>query len=155
MQAKNKILVVDDNLTNNEIIQEILSEDYDLRITTTGEEALKIATDFRPDLVLLDIMMPGMNGYEVCRRLRASSNLMHTKIILVSAKKMTSERIEGYKAGADDYIIKPFDEDEFRAKVNVYLRLKSIEEIDLLRRNFTTTVAHEMRNPMHVVTTRV
>ena len=151
MQPKKKILTVDDNPFNNEIIQEILSDDYDLQMATTGEEALKIATDFRPDLILLDIMMPGMNGYEVCRRLRDSSNFIYTKIILVSAKKMTSERLEGYEAGADDYITKPFDSDEFRAKVHVYLRLKHIEEIDQIRRDFTTTVTHEMRTPMNVV----
>jgi two-component system sensor histidine kinase/response regulator len=151
MQQKKKILVVDDNPTNNEIVQEILEDDYDLKIAITGEEALKIASDFRPDLVLLDIKLPGMNGYDVCRKLRASSNLMYTKIIMVSAKKMTSERLDGYKAGSDDYITKPFDEDEFRAKINVYLRLKHIEEIDQLRRDFITKVTHEMRTPMNVV----
>jgi signal transduction histidine kinase len=151
MQEKSKILAVDDNPFNNEIVQEILSDDYDLQMATTGEQALKIATDFRPDLILLDIMMPGMDGYEVCRRLRASSNLIYTKIILVSAKKMTSERLKGYEAGADDYITKPFDNDEFLAKVRVYLRLKHIEEIEQLRRDFTTTVTHEMRTPMNVV----
>jgi signal transduction histidine kinase len=151
VQNKSKILAVDDNPTNNEIIQEMLSEDYDLRIATTGEEALEVATDFRPDLILLDIMMPGMDGYEVCRRLRASSNLKYTKVILVSAKSMTSERLEGYEAGADDYIAKPFDDDEFRAKVDVYLRLKHTEEIDQMRRDFTTTVTHEMRTPMNVI----
>jgi two-component system sensor histidine kinase/response regulator len=151
MQQKKKILVVDDNPTNNEIVQEILKDDYDLKIATTGEEALKVASDFRPDLVLLDIKLPGMNGYDVCRQLRASSNLMYTKIIMVSAKKMTSERLDGYKAGSDDYITKPFDEDEFRAKINVYLRLKHIEEIDQLRQDFITKVTHEMRTPMNVV----
>jgi len=151
MQPRKKILTVDDNPSNNEIVQEILSDDYDLQMASTGEEALKIATDFRPDLILLDIIMPGMDGYEVCRRLRACSNLMYTKIILVSAKKMISERLEGYEAGADDFITKPFDNDEFQAKVRIYLRLKHIEEIDQIRRDFTTTVTHEMRTPMNVV----
>ena len=151
VQNKSKILAVDDNPTNNEIIQEMLSEDYDLQIATTGEEALKVAADFRPDLVLLDIMMPGIDGYEVCRRLRASSNLKYTKIILVSAKSMTSERLEGYEAGADDYIAKPFDDDEFRAKVKVYLRLKHIEEMDQMRLDFSATVTHEMGTPLNVI----
>jgi signal transduction histidine kinase len=151
MSAKSKILIVDDNPANNEIVQEILSDDYRLRMAATGEQALNIAADFRPDLILLDIMMPGMNGYEVCRRLRADPNLVYTKIILVSAKALTAERLEGYQAGADDYIVKPFDQDEFLAKVKVYLRLKNIEEIDRLRRNFTTTVTHEMRTPMAVI----
>jgi len=151
MLQKKKILIVDDNQSSIEIFQEILSDDYDLQMATTGEEALKIATDFRPDLILLDILLPGIDGYEVCRRLRGSSNLMYTKIIMISAKKMTSERLEGYEAGADDYITKPFYQDELLAKVNVYLRLKHVEQIDQMRRDFTATVTHEMRNPMSVV----
>jgi signal transduction histidine kinase len=151
MLSKKKILIVDDNQSSIEIFQEILSDDYDLQTATTGEEALKIATDFRPDLILLDILLPGIDGYEVCRRLRGGSNLMYTKIIMISAKKMTSERLEGYEAGADDYITKPFYQDELLAKVNVYLRLKHVEQIDQMRRDFTATVTHEMRNPMSVV----
>jgi len=70
-------------------------------------------------------MMPGMNGYEVCQRLREHCTLKYTKIIMVSAKATVSERLEGYKAGADDYITKPFDGDEFQAKVRVYARLSA------------------------------
>ena len=133
VQNKSKILAVDDNPTNNEIIQEMLSEDYDLQIATTGEEALKVAADFRPDLVLLDIMMPGIDGYEVCRRLRASSNLKYTKIILVSAKPMTSERLEGYEAGADDYIAKPFRPKEVIARVKALLRRHHRDEDETIQ----------------------
>jgi DNA-binding response OmpR family regulator len=133
-------LAVDDNPVNIEIIEALLDEDHNLITATTGEEALKIAPDFRPDLILLDIMMPGMNGYEVCRRLRANSNLMYTKIILVSAKIMTPERLEGYEAGADDYITKPFDEDEFLAKVRVYLRLSTLEEVECLNKKLQSAI---------------
>lgn len=117
MQVKKKILAVDDDTNNIAIMEELLGGDYDLKTATTGEQALEIAQDFRPEIILLDIMMPGMNGYEVCRRLREHCTLKHTKIIVVSAKATVSERLEGYKAGADDYITKPFDGDEFLAKV--------------------------------------
>ena len=73
-----KILVVDDNPLNIEIVREVLEEDYNLKTVTTGREALEIATDFQPDIVLLDIMMPGMDGYEVCRQLRANTTFRDT-----------------------------------------------------------------------------
>jgi len=125
MQVKKKILAVDDDPNNIALVEELLGDDYDLRMATTGEEALEIALDFRPDIILLDIMMPGMNGYEVCQRLRERCTLKYTKIIMVSAKAAVSEWFEGYKAGADDYITKPFDGDEFQAKLRVYLRLSA------------------------------
>ena len=151
MQAKKRILVVDDDTNSIAIAEELLGGDYNLKTAATGEEALEIALDFIPDLILLDVIMPGIDGYEVCRQIRSNKTLQYTKIIMVSAKAMTTERLEGYKVGADDYIIKPFDEDELLAKVRVYLRLKSVEELDQLRRQFTSTVTHEMRTPMTIV----
>ena len=126
MQEKNKILAVDDKPINLAVIAELLESQYDLRTVSAGMDALKVAREFLPDIILLDIMMPGMDGYEVCRRLRADSTLRHTKIIIVSAKAMISERLKGYQAGADDYVIKPFNEDELLAKIRVYLRLTPI-----------------------------
>lgn len=126
MQPKKKILVVDDNLFNIEIVREVLEEDYDLETATTGREALEIATDFQPDIVLLDIMMPGMNGYEVCRRLRANSTFRDTTVVMVSAKGMLEEKVAGYEVGADDYITKPFKEDGLRESVEFWLRTSVI-----------------------------
>ncbi len=140
MQKQDKILAVDDNVLNIEIIQEALGDGYNLRTATTGEEALEIAVDFQPDVVLLDIMMPGIDGYEVCRQIRADSVLRSTKIIMLSAKAMTSERLKGYETGADDYIVKPFDSDELLAKVRVYLRLSTLEEVECLNQKLQSAV---------------
>ncbi|MBL7184796.1 MAG: hybrid sensor histidine kinase/response regulator [Phycisphaerae bacterium] len=150
MQAQGKILTVDDDPNNITIVEELLDDDYDLKTANTGEQALEIAQDFRPDIILLDIMMPGMNGYEVCRRLREHCTLKYAKIIMISARAMAPERIEGYKAGADDYITKPFDGDEFLAKVRVYLRLKHAEEVEQMRHEVTITVMENLRTPVSV-----
>jgi CheY-like chemotaxis protein/two-component sensor histidine kinase len=123
------ILVVDDNEPNRAIIGEILSDDYELLFASDGEGCLKQAAQSLPDLILLDIMMPDIDGYEVCRRIRASSALGRTKIIMISAKVLPADRIKGYEAGANDYLTKPFEEDELLAKVRVFLALKSAEEV--------------------------
>ena len=148
MHAKKKILGVDDNPTNLAVLEEMLEEDYEFRTAATGEEALSIASEFRPELILLDVMMPGIDGYEVCRRLRADAVLRHAKIIMVSAKAMVSERMKGYEAGADDYVTKPFEQEELLAKVRVYLRLKSVEEIDRLKTDVLALLSHETRTPL-------
>ncbi len=122
MQPIKKILTVDDESLNNEIVQEILGYDYDVKTATTSDEALKIALDFQPDLILLDIMMPGMDGYEVCRRLRANSAFRDTTIIMVSAKETIEDKVKGYEVGASDYISKPFTEESLRESVSFFLR---------------------------------
>ena len=121
MQMKKKILAVDDNPNNNAIVEELFGDRYDLRTATTGEEALQIAQDFQPDLILLDIMMPNMNGYEVCRRLREYPSLSETKIIMVTAKGGLEDKIAGYEVGANDYITKPFDEENIMESVEFFL----------------------------------
>ena len=121
MQTRKKILVVDDDPNVIAIAKELLDEDYNLKTATIGEEALKIARDFIPDLIILDIMMPGMDGYEVCRRLREQSILLDAQIIMVSAKIELEDRIKGREMGADDYIIKPFEEENLLESVSFFL----------------------------------
>jgi len=154
MQVKGKILAVDDDPNNITILKELLDDNYNLKTSATGEQALEIAQNFRPDIILVDIMMPGMDGYEVCRRLREYCTLKNTKIIMVSARAMVTERLEGYKAGADDYITKPFEGDEFLAKVNVYLRLKHAEEkeedLDQMKYKATSVAIEKLRTPVLV-----
>ena len=149
MESGNRILLVEDNPTNVEIIEEALEENYCLKVATTGEEALQVTEDFRPDLVLLDVMMPGIDGNEVCRRMRANGALRHTKIVMVSARAMMSEKLEGYEAGADDYLTKPFDKDELLSKIRVFLRLKSVEEMDQLKGDLLRLLSHELFTPLN------
>jgi signal transduction histidine kinase len=146
-----KILIVDDNPTNLVILEAMLGGDYQLLIATSGEEALAMASGFSPDLILLDIMMPGIDGYETCRRIRANPALRHTKIIMVSSKSRVAERLQGYEAGADDYVTKPFEREELLAKLQVYQRLKSIEEVDHLKSDVITLLSHETRTPLNTI----
>ena len=111
MPAQSKILIVDDNARNVQILRLMLAEQYALESAPSGDEALRLVPTFQPDLILLDIMMPGIDGYETCRRLRSNPSLRWIKVIMVSAKAMVSERLRGYEVGADDYVTKPFDED--------------------------------------------
>lgn len=122
MQQKGRILIVDDNATNIAILEEVLAEHYFLRAAASGEETLEILKEFHPDIILLDIMMPGIDGYETCRRIRQNPAMNNVKVIMVSAKAMVEERLKGYEAGADDYITKPFGVGELLARVRVALR---------------------------------
>jgi two-component system sensor histidine kinase/response regulator len=149
MILSNRILIVDDDPLNVAILEEVLEEGFTLATASSGVEALRVAAEFKPDLFLLDIMMPEMDGYETCRRLRQNPELRFVKIILISAKAMLSERLKGYEAGADDYVTKPFDHAELLAKVKVFLRLKSTEEVSQLKTDFLVLLSHETRTPLN------
>jgi two-component system, sensor histidine kinase and response regulator len=151
MMEKRRILAVDDNAANLDLIEEILYDKYIVRTACDGAQALRLAAEFQPEIILLDIMMPGMNGYEVCRLIKSEPLLRGAKVILVSAKAMTSERLAGYEAGADDYIVKPFDEQELLAKLRVYLQLKQVEEIDRVKSEVMTLLNHETRTPLNAI----
>ncbi len=115
------ILVVDDTESNIDILVEILGDDYDVSVALDGESALEIVAEEPPDLVLLDIMMPGMDGYEVCRRLKADKKTMDIPVIFVTAEEKIDEKINGYDVGASDYITKPVDPDFVKKIVKKYL----------------------------------
>jgi len=121
MKAKKKLLAVDDNPDNIAIVEELFQEKYDLRTASRGDEALRIALSFQPDIILLDIMMPGMDGYEVCQRLREYPSLADTKIIMVTAKGALEDRVKGYEVGANDFITKPFAEENILESVDFFL----------------------------------
>ncbi|MGC3966611.1 MAG: response regulator [Pirellulales bacterium] len=112
MRTSRNVLVVDDNPGNREIIHEILDGHFTVIDASNGTEALAIAARCRPPIVLLDVMLPDIDGYEVCRRLRRSAGTDTACIIMVSAKAMPSEQQAGFEAGADSYLTKPFDDDE-------------------------------------------
>lgn len=120
MVTKQKILIVDDDENIAELISlYLMKECYDTKMVHDGEEALYAFETYQPNLVLLDLMLPGIDGYQVCREIRSKSN---TPIIMLSAKGEVFDKVLGLELGADDYIIKPFDSKELVARVKAVLR---------------------------------
>lgn len=126
MSTGNRVLAVDDNPTNLAIVEDIFQGKYKLRLAHDGNEALQLAPTYLPDIVLLDVMMPHPDGYEVCTRFKNDPTLRHSHVIMVSARTDVHDRLRGYRAGADDYVTKPFEEEELLAKVRANLKTKSI-----------------------------
>src|ERR1043166_211503 len=143
------ILAIDDDPIILDMYQAVLDQAYQIHLVPSGEEALGFLTSHpRVDLILLDIVMPGMDGYGNCQRIRAQPSFFHIKCILCSSKVKLEERLWGYRVGADDYITKPFEASELQAKIKVYLRLKNAEEIDKIKTNFLNLLNHEARTPL-------
>ena len=123
-----KILIVDDAPENIDILSEALSK-YKRMIATNGEKALKLAFDEnKPDLILLDIEMPGIDGYEVCRKLKANEKTKNIPVIFLTGRSDRKDIIKGFQLGAQDYITKPFDIEELISRVNTHLELKLSRE---------------------------
>jgi adenylate cyclase len=121
-----KILVVDDNPRNIKLLAELLkAENYGVVTAESGEAALKLVAGEKPDLLLLDVMMPGMNGYEVCQAIRADPATAILPVVLVTALD-PQERVKGLQAGADDFLTKPVNQPELLARVRSLLRIKEL-----------------------------
>jgi two-component system, sensor histidine kinase and response regulator len=149
---RDRILVVDDIYDNLLVVQAILEDQgYDLILEEDSQRGLELAEAEPPDLLLLDVMMPGLDGYEFTRRLRQNSSLPFFPILLITAHDRSSV-VEGLDAGADEFIRKPVDPDELEARVRCLLRLKhSIDERDYmakLREDFASRLAHDLRTPL-------
>ena len=120
MAVKQKILIVDDDNNIAELISLYLTKEcYDTKIVNDGEQALIAFEHYKPNMLLLDLMLPGMDGYQVCREIRAKSDV---PIIMLSAKGEVFDKVLGLELGADDYILKPFDSKELVARVKAVLR---------------------------------
>ena len=118
------VLIVDDDATARETLIAMLEgENYQLELATNGPEAIQMADQLHPDLILLDVMMPGMNGYEVCRRIRSTPQLAEVPIILLTALDDRSALLQGIQSGADDFLTKPLDRTELSARVRTITRL--------------------------------
>jgi class 3 adenylate cyclase/CheY-like chemotaxis protein len=129
MSAPAKILVVDDTPQNVKLLADILAAKGFAPVTAaSGEEALARMAEGLPDLVLLDIMMPGLSGYDVCRRIRADPLTALLPIVLVTSLDPNQERLKGIEAGADDFVQKPFNQAELLARVRSLLRVKSLQD---------------------------
>jgi len=123
------ILAVDDEASNLQLLRQILQDHYRLRFAKDGPRALELAREDAPDLILLDVMMPGMSGYEVCAALKADPALAAVPVIFVTALNDTSDEVEGFEAGAVDYITKPVSPPIVRARVRTHLSLVRMEEL--------------------------
>jgi len=165
--AKVDILVVDDDARNRRLLEGyLLSEGYGVRCAADGSEAIAMAHSRAPDVVLLDVMMPGMSGFEVCKELKARSDTRLTQVILVTALDGTPHRVEGLDGGADDYVAKPVRREEFMAKIRAVIRarrlLRELEEaratlaernaklveLEAMRDTLTQTLVHDLKNPL-------
>ena len=120
MAEKQRILIVDDDYNIAELISLYLTKEcFETKIVGDGEEALRVFPEFQPNLILLDLMLPGIDGYQVCRELRSTSQV---PIIMLSAKGEIFDKVQGLELGADDYMIKPLDSKELVARVKAVLR---------------------------------
>jgi len=122
------VLIVDDNSTNIDLLVSTLKDDYRLGIAKNGPRALDYAFKYTPDLILLDIMMPEMNGYEVCTRLKEASDCRDIPVIFITAMAEARNKTHGFEVGGVDYITKPFHATEVKARVKTHLMLKSMRE---------------------------
>jgi len=124
-----RILIVDDNPMNLDILQALLAaHGYEIITATDGEQALAVAREKQPDLILLDIMMPKMDGFQVCRHLKADASLPFMPIIMVTAKADSKDIVEGLEAGGDEYLTKPVDHEALVARVRSMLRIKDLHD---------------------------
>jgi adenylate cyclase len=148
------VLIVDDEPRNVRLMQLVLrAEGYTISVAGTGQEALAILGTRRVDLIVLDVMMPGMSGFDVCRGVRADPATHFVPVILVTALADVGDRVQGIEAGADDFISKPFNEVELRARVRSLLRIKALHDqleqrnnllLDALQRAVSPGVAEQI-----------
>ncbi len=117
------VLIVEDTEANIDVLVEALGEQYEIAVVTSGEAALEAVEEDRPDLILLDIMMPGMDGYEVCRRLKCSEQTKDIPVIFLTAITELESKTKGFRLGAVDYVTKPFEILEVQARVRTHLEL--------------------------------
>ncbi|MCF8380739.1 MAG: hybrid sensor histidine kinase/response regulator [Bacteroidales bacterium] len=157
---KNSILIVDDNQENIKVLVIALSEkDYNLTVAFNGKDALEILNYTPIDLVLLDVMMPGMDGFEVCKRMKADEKMKHIPVIFITALTETSSIVNGFEVGGVDYITKPFKKEELFARVNTQLELQNnkkslnektikLEQTIESRDKLYAVIAHDLRSPL-------
>ena len=119
-----KILVVDDDKITHAFIKRSLIAEYDLISTYNGDQALEELAHSLPEIILLDVEMPGLNGYEVCERIKSNPDIADVPVIFLSARGELRDRMLGFEAGADDYIVKPFQPEDLKAKINVLIQYR-------------------------------
>lgn len=155
MERKNKILIVDDAEDTVELLRKrFRAEGYDTSEAFNGEQALNTVPEYEPDLIVLDVMMPKIDGYEVCQRLKADEKTKYIPVLMLTAKGEVEHKVKGLNIGADDYMAKPFDYKELSARVRSLLSIKAThekkveEEKSGALEQMMEQVAHEIRNPL-------
>jgi signal transduction histidine kinase len=159
-QPAASILVVDDTLPNLELLSDMLKErGYRVRPVPSGDLALQAARSNPPDLILLDIHMPDMNGYEVCAQLKADEKLKDIPVLFISGLSETIDKVEAFRVGGADYITKPFQFEELEARVATHLELQrhrrelresyeQLQRLETLRDDLTHMIVHDLRTPL-------
>lgn len=153
------ILVVDDNSQNLNVISSLLKiEEYKFALANSGQKAIEIADRTVPDIILLDIMMPGMDGYEVCKILKENEKTKNIPIIFLTAKSETEDIVKGFELGGVDYVVKPFRQAELLQRIDTHLKLKfaqeriekqkdALIELNNQKDKFFSIIAHDLKNP--------
>jgi DNA-binding response OmpR family regulator len=156
-QRQSLILIVDDVPENLQVLGTILEEEnYEVALSANGQQTLDLIDDIQPDLILLDIMMPELDGFEVCRRLKKSAATEKIPIIFLTAKTDTDDIVKGFELGAADYVTKPFSAPELLARVHTHLELKKIAHERIQKEKLqgiiemAGAVCHELNQPIQV-----
>ncbi|OQX20029.1 MAG: hypothetical protein BWK80_36185 [Desulfobacteraceae bacterium IS3] len=156
MSDKKTILIVDDDVSSRDILAAILfNEDYRLEFAADGQELLEKAEILIPDAVLLDVIMPDMNGFEACRRLKAKEESRNIPVIMISVLNDKADMIQGFESGADDFMSKPVNGPELRARIRAVLRIKErYDEIKTelrLRENLGSMIMRDMKHSLNPI----
>ncbi len=157
--TKGRILLIDDDQEIAEIVVRFLrGEGYDIQYTTSGQAGMDIIERENPDLLLLDVSLPDVDGFEICRRLRSSPHTEQLNVIMLTGRGSVDARVTGLESGADDYLTKPFDAQELLARIQAQLRLKALRERLVEMEKIATigqmviTLSHEINNPLTAIT---
>lgn len=158
-----KILIVDDTPANIDVLDLFLEkEGYEISIAQSGESALDLAARISPDLILLDVMMPGIDGFDTCLSLKSNDKTKDIPIIFITARNEPTDIVKGFSVGGVDYITKPFSQEEVCARIHLHLKLKTLmtdleaknkklAELNDLKNKFLGMASHDLRNPISTI----